>query len=357
MVWVFAALSVSGVAASGQSQGYTLTPEGQWKQEPPPAPGSDEAVIASARRAIAEERFGEAESVLDAWLEANERSSKAQTPEAFRLRGDALYAQDRETAALYDYELVIKKFPQSPEFVTALEREMEIALRYANGWKKKFLGLRIEDAGELAVEMLIRIQERLPGSTLAERAAIELADYYFREREMQQAAEAYELYTINFPNGPNRLRAMERRIYATIARFKGPEHDASGLINAKEQIKVFGMQYPAEAERQGLDTAMMARLDESAAAQMLDAAEWYRRTGDGAGARYTLKRLLHRHPQTAAARKAAQLLGVDVAPAERAAPEERTAPPTPASAEPAETPPAPGAGDQPSGAAPTPEGV
>lgn len=296
--------------AGAQPEQYSLTPGGEWKQTAAPEPGTDAAVIASARKAIAEENFEQAEEILDAWLEANERSGKAEVPEAHRLRGDALYAQDYETAALYDYEVVIKKFAGTPDYVTALERELDIAVRYANGWNKRFLGLRIEDAGDLAVEMLIRIQERLPGSTLAERAAIELADYYFRKRDMQLAAEAYELYVINFPNGPNRLRAMERRIYATIARFKGPRNDAAGLIDAKEQIKTFEMQYPAEAERQGLDTAMVARLDESAAAQMLDTAEWYGRVGDQAGARYTLRRLIAKHPQSTAARKAAQILGL-----------------------------------------------
>lgn len=307
------ALVCAWAAAGAQPEQYSLTPGGEWKQTAAPEPGTDAAVIASARKAIAEENFEEAEEILDAWLEANERSKKPEVPEAFRLRGDALYAQEYETAALYDYEVVIKKFAGTPDYVTALERELDIAVRYANGWPKRFLGLRIDDAGDLAVEMLIRIQERLPGSTLAERAGIELADYYFRERDMQLAAEAYELYVINFPNGPNRLRAMERRIYATIARFKGPRNDAAGLIDAKEQIKTFEMQYPAEAEKQGLDTAMIARLDESAAAQMLDTAEWYGRVGDMAGARYTLRRLIAKHPQSTAARKAAQILGLSAA--------------------------------------------
>lgn len=301
-----ATLFVAPCAA--QSESYTLNDDGSWTLQSAPDPASDAGVMAEARRLLAQNRAREAKRVLDEWIGANERSGKEHVPEAFRLRGDALVAMRDEYKALYDYETVIKRFPQSEEFVIAVERELDIGVRYAHGMKKKFLGMRIEDAGDLAAEILIRVQERMPGSALAERAAIELGDYYFRRREMRDAADAYDLYLINFPNGPNRMRAMERRIYASIARFRGPRHDASGLIDAQIQIESFALQYPTQAEREGLNSALISRLDESAAAHMLDTAEWYLRTKDDPSAALVLRRLVRKHPQTVAASRAMDIL-------------------------------------------------
>ncbi len=305
---LWAALCAGGAMA--QSSEFRPSETGEWRETKNLAVEGDEdqQALARAAQALADEDAAGARDLLNEWLDANERSKKPQVPRALLLRGDAYLALDQETMALYDYERIAKRFPQTEEYLTALEREVDIAVAYIHGKKRKFLGMRIEDAGEMGVEMLIRAQERLPGSAIAERAAIEMADYYFRERDMGLAADSYDLYVVNYPNGPNRLKAMERRIYASIARFQGPEHDASGLLDAREQIRVFAMQYPAEAQQQGLGAALSTRLDESAAAQRLTSAEWYLRIGDPAGGRLMLRRLLAKHPQTAAAEKARAIM-------------------------------------------------
>lgn len=306
------ALASAGITivATAQSSEFRPSDSGQWAPTRNLATegDEDEQALALAARAFADDDAAGARDILTEWLDSNERTKKKQVPAALLLRGDASLALDRETAALEDYEKLIKRFPQTEQYVAALERELEVGVAYVHGKKRKFLGIRFEDAGDLGVEILIRVQERLPSSALAERAAIEMADYYFREREMSLAADSYDLYVLNFPNGPNRLKALERRIYASIARFQGPEHDASGLLDAREQIRGFAAQYPDEARRQGLDSALVTRLDESAAAQRLNTAEWYMTTGDDAGCRLTLRRLLAKHPQTAAAEKARAIL-------------------------------------------------
>jgi hypothetical protein len=104
------------------------------------------------------------------------------------------------------------------------------------------------------------------------------------------------------------VRALERRIFANIALFKGPQYDASHLIDAREQIRSFASAFPAEAEESGLNDALLARIDESEAAQMLETSNWYLRRGDGASARFVLERLVRKHPRSLAASRALQIL-------------------------------------------------
>lgn len=288
-------------SALGQSSEYVLDGSGEWKQTVAPAAGSDEAVLAQARQALADKKPERTLALLNPWLEKNENSDKPLLAQAYLLRADAKTASGNEYKALYDYEHgVIERFPATPEYVTALERELEIAIRYVNGLRYKWLGMRIFDASDIGEELLIRIQERLPGSRLAERAGIELADHYYRTHELRLAGEAYELFLRNYPTSTHTMHAMKRRVESSVGQFKGPEYDTSALKDAKVLIGRFATLYPSEAEKAGLNDGLVARIDESAAAELLESATWYFRQNDLVSARYNLKRLIQKHPGTAA---------------------------------------------------------
>ena len=266
------------------------------------------SVVEQARKLMDDGEARRAKNVLDPFIEQYERKNNPWVPEALLLRGMALEAMTYEYTALYDYEAIAKRFPQSDAFPRAIERELEIALAYAAGKHRRWLGMRILDATDVAVELMIRVQERMPGSPIAERAAIELADYYYNRRDITLAGEAYTLYVENFPKGPNRIKAEQRRIYCDIARFKGPRYDASGLLDAQSRIRDFQRRYRAEAEAAGLNEGLVARLDESMAAQLLESAEWYLKRNDEASARLVLRRLARERPTTMAGGRAIDML-------------------------------------------------
>lgn len=287
--------------AFGQSQSFTLTPDGDLERVDAPTPGSDAALIAEARRQLAEDRPGRALELLDPFLSANENTNNPHLAAAYLARGDARVARGDEFRALYDYEALIRRFPASPEYVRAIDREREIAERYVRGLRRRFFGLRIMSAESIGEELLIRVQERLPGSPTAERAGMELAEFYFRKGDLKLAAEAYELFLQNYPNSANRAHAMKGQIVATVAKFKGPRYDTSSLLDARALIRRFEDLYPAEAAAEGLNDALVMRLEESAAGELLELASYYLRREDGVSARLALRRLLRDYPATEAA--------------------------------------------------------
>lgn len=327
-----AAALLAAAPARAQDTRFELNPDGTWTRVAEPAPGSDEELLVRARRLLADRYPATAKAILTEWIEAHAHEDHPLMPEALLLRGDARVAAGSEYKALYDYEEIIKLYPGSEQFVIALERELEIGIRYLSGLRRKFLGLRIDPANSTGEELLVRVQERLPGSRLAERAGLELANYYYRRSEMRQAAEAYEIFLVNFPGSEHRKFAMERRIKANIARFKGPRYDATGLIEARLLTEEFIELYPADAERAGLNDALLPWLDEAAASQVLESARWYFRRGDFPAARFTLRRLLRKHGGTAAATEALRIMH------ERGWIEPTPTPPTPPDTAPSDTP-------------------
>ena len=297
------------MTGGASAQDFILDPEGEWTAETTAAEGTDEWVMAQAAAFIANDNPDEARELLDDWIERNERTENAWLPRAYRLRGDARVMQHDEYEAIYDYEAVIRQFPGSEEYETAVVREMEIAQRYLGGLRRKLWGLfRVEPTRRLGEELMIRVQERLPGSRISEDAAIQLAEHYYNTRDLALAKEMFDIFQRNYPESEHAKDALLGQIYANVAQFKGPEYDASGLIEAELLLDRFVRRYPADALRSGIAEGLGSRIDESRAQQMLTTGRWYIDREDPASARFVFTRLLSQHPATNAAQSALRIM-------------------------------------------------
>ena len=294
-------LPTSALTAQDQFQ----LDDGHWQQVERYAPDSPEGELQAARKALVQGHPKTATKLAEAWI--SQYPNHPMLAEAHLVRGDALVARQKYFNALYDYEYVIRTYPASPQFHTALQREFEIARLYTQGLNRKFLGMRLLPADGEGEELLIRIQERAPGSQLGEQASLTLSDYYFDKGEMELAAEAYELFLQNYPESDHREWSMLRLIQASLARFKGPPFDPTGLIEAAQRLRMYREEYPAAAEKLGAD-ALLVRIDESLALGSLDAARWYELRHEPVSAAYIYQRVIADHPQTSAAQEAARRL-------------------------------------------------
>ncbi|QNN24639.1 outer membrane protein assembly factor BamD [Planctomycetales bacterium ZRK34] len=358
---------IAGVCSSStwaEQQTFELGDEG-FKQVQAPDPNTPEGQLHLIRAAIADDNGDDAIDMATDWIDNH--PNHPLLPEAYLLRGDARTSINHYFKALFDYELLIRSYPESSQFNQALERELKIADAYASGVKRRLWGMRIMPATGEAEELYIRIQERAPGKRIAEEAGIKLADYYYERSKMRSAADAYDLFLQNYPQSQWREHAMQRQVLANLATFKGPRFDATGLIEGQRRLEEYKRQYPAAAERIGAD-ALLTRIDETLATRDLLVAQWYEHTKDRVSAAFTYRRLIKDHPASAAARTALQRLQElePAAFAEAAAAQSTTAPlpepgsldkpEQPATVKPVdETPPAAGASELPTApTSPTP---
>lgn len=312
VVWKFAivvvfcsGLNPSFLAGLYAQQQYKLSDDDTWKQAQSADAASPEGQLMEARRALAAGEAARAENLASEWIDRNPRHPML--PEAYLTRGDALLAQDEEYDALFDYEFVARTFTGSDVFVTSLERELQIATKYAAGYRRKFFGMRILDAEDEAEELFIRVQERMPGSRLAEEAGMQLADFYFDRQRMSLAGDAYALFIENYPHSDRINKAKRRLIYANLASFKGPDFDAAGLYEARSHLLELAKVSPVEAQRLGAD-ALLTRIDESDADKMLSTARWYLRIHDPIAAELTIRRLLKKYPRSVAVADSLRLI-------------------------------------------------
>ena len=292
-----------GVSVYAQDR-YSLE-EGGWNKQTRYEASTPEGQLQTIRRALAQDDVQRALELADQWIEGY--PNHAMLPEAYLLRGDTLVAHKEYFKSLYDYEHVIRHYAATEAFHTAMEREFRIAKLFASGVKRRFIGMRILSAAGEAEEIFIRIQERSPGSHLGERASLALGDFYFDRAQMANAAEAYDLFLDNYPNSQYIERVMLRLIRASLATFKGPEFDPTGLIESAQRIKTFQQRFPAAAERIGTE-ALLVRIDESLALKMYYTAQWFESQGERVSAIYTYQRVVRDYAGTAAAQRAIEHL-------------------------------------------------
>lgn len=301
LLWIVTAVCSSPALAQER---FELGEEG-FEKVAEPEPGTPEGNLQEVRRLIAAGEGKKAEKWAKAWIK--EHPNHPLLADAYLLRGDAKALRSRYYEALFDYEFVIRAYPGSEHFHTALERELAVADAFGRGVKRHFLGLRMLPTAGEAEELYIRIQERAPGAKVAERAGIELADFYYRRSEMLLAAEAYELFLKNYPDSQWRERAMQRHILANLATFKGPRFDATGLIEAQQRLRDYQRDFPAAAERLGAES-LLTRIDETLATRAYLIADWYQRRDKPVSAVVMYKQVLKEHGGSLAARRAAERL-------------------------------------------------
>lgn len=287
--------------AGAQQVERDLSEVGAWSIVAEPELNTPAGELHLARQALAQQRYGDARRRMDTWLKKHKGDPLE--PEAYLVRGDSLLLQKEYYKSLYDYEYICRMFPGSEAFMIALEREFEVAQLFASGVRRKLWGVRWMRAYEEAEELFIRIQERAPGSKLAERAARALADHYYARRKMELAATMYDIYLKNHPNAGDSAEAMQRLVFSHLATFKGPAFDVSGLEEANGWLNILRTRYPAEAQQMRAE-ALQRRIEEARAEKMLVDADFYLRRKDEVSAKFMLDRLIRRHSSTLAAQRA-----------------------------------------------------
>ncbi len=294
----------------------TTAPAGQ----PVPNP-----VLDQVERLLDAHRDDDAHEILTPWMEAHPDATDRDR--AVFLLADVYYqsgSRDR-FKSFYFLDELMDKYPESRFFGLALQKQYQIADAYLNGYKNRFLGLRILTAEDEAIEMLYRIQERAPGSALAERSLLRTADYYFRSSQFELAADAYASYLRSYPRSAEVPYVKLRAAFSSLAQFRGSRYDATPLIDARSQFLELIDKYPALAAEENVQERIQ-RIDDTLAHKLYYTADFYRRTSHPGAAVYVYRSLIETYPNSRDA-QAAQLAlkkmprsALDQPPAARSAP-------------------------------------
>ena len=249
--------------------------------------------------------FSTAEAETLGWLLAHKGDPNYDF--ALYLMAESVNGDDDALRAFYYCDELMDGYPGSAYFTPALQLQYDIGDSLLNGRLLKVFGLRLLDGTDEGVEMMFRVQQRSPGSPLAERALLRTADFYFNDGEFDLAADAYGAHIKDYPRDPNLPEVLLRQAYSNYAQFTGVRFDPTPLVNARSQMEDLINKYPDIAARENLPSFIDA-IDKTLARKLWVTADFYRRTGKPQAQRTILKVLVAEYPQSDEAQQAKAFL-------------------------------------------------
>jgi len=230
------------------------------------------------------------------WIKNHDNKAPLRDQTVFLL-GQTFFQLDERIKAFYYFDEVMDEYPSSPLFYPALEMQYKIADDFLNGHKTRFLGLPLFTAEEEGIEMLFRIQQRSPGSPLAEKALLRTADYYYSEADYDLAHDVYTVYKNDYPRSPMIPTVLLRRAFSSLAQFRGVRFDSTQLIDGRAELVEIETAYPDLAAEENLQSLVM-QVDDTLAQKVFSTADFYRRTRQPRGAVFEYRLLIDRYPNS-----------------------------------------------------------
>jgi outer membrane assembly lipoprotein YfiO len=306
LIWVLAVALFVGSSPAQEPQSWELRSGKYWEQVKTPAsqPVSDET-LDRVEQLVSNGQYLAAKRQAVQWIRTHQKSPLRDR--AVFLLGQANFGYGDRIAAFYNFDEVLDLYPDSPLFNPALQRQYDVADAYLKGYKRRFLGMPAFSAEDEAIEMLYRIQQRSPGSPLAEKALLRTGDYYYRTSEFDLAADVYAAFVRSYPRSPEVPRVQLRQAFSYYAQFRGLRYDATPIIDAREQLTSVMQQYPKLAEEENI-APVIQRIDETFARKIYLTGDYYLRVRDPRAAAYTWRYLIETYPKSPDAELASRRL-------------------------------------------------
>jgi outer membrane protein assembly factor BamD (BamD/ComL family) len=286
--------------ATGES--FELRNGQYWERvsNPTTAPVTDET-LDRAGQLVEHNNNAAAKKLLINWLKREQTSPLRDR--ALYLLGLANYQYGDRIESFYNFDELMDKYNDSKYYYSSLEKQYQIADAYLSGYKRRFLGIPLLSAADEAVEMMFRIQQRSPGSPLAEKALKRTADYYYADAQYDLAVDAYQAFIDRYRRSPDIPQVRLKKAFAELAQFRGTKFDPTQVINARTSLEELAIDDPDLARQENL-VAVIDRIDAALARKVYQTAQFYRRTHEPEAAAYTLDYLVKYYPQSPEAQKA-----------------------------------------------------
>ncbi len=296
-------------------------------------PGAEaRRAYAEAKQAFDEKRFDDAVDLFEHVYETWPASRLA--PEAEFWAAESLY-HDGELRACF---IALKRFLELHSLYGRIDRVEKrlftVGTRQLAEGESGAFGLGIFTTSDEGVETLTYTSERFGSGEYADDALMEIAKYYRRKHELEDAKVQLMTLLERYPTTPYRFQA--RLILASTYRElnRGVPYDPGTLRAARHHYDLFIREVSAEptrateyAGRLDLARRRIREIDESLGGHELLTAKWYIHLEQDEAAAFYLSRTASLFSTTEAGREAAELLrgmGRDV-------PEAATEPAAPAS--------------------------
>jgi outer membrane protein assembly factor BamD len=215
----------------------------------------------------------------------------------FRLARQLNQKGDGE-AAFKEYQSLLQRYPQTPDFEQAVSEQIDIANAYLKGRKVRFLGIPLVSSMEKAEEMYTAILKTAPYSKHAPVSQFNLALAMEKGGKAQEAIAAYQKLIDKYPDSPAAAAAQYQigYVYQRLG-MEGKSQDLSALKESQNNYQDFLIQYPNSEKTQQAGENMKKMVSRESS-DTLRIARFYDFNKDFKAASIYYNDVIRRFPQT-----------------------------------------------------------
>lgn len=274
---------------------------GKWTKAAPPAKGTPEGELSLIRKLMRDGKNRKAVKAAKKFLDRYPASKLLE--DVSYLAGNAEFARNRYFQAFEWYETQLDYSPRGRYYKLAVRKEYEIAEKFLAGEKRVVLGAMKLSAKSEALEILTRVAEHVPGTPLAQKALMLVADWKFDNEKWLEAADAYNVFVELFPKSRKAAYAALHSAKAMYFSFRGTSFDDTPLLEAQQRFRNFAASYPDQAVKARVPETLR-QIAEVRAEKLLATGRFYERTEKSSAAVYYYKMLVKDFPQSQSANRA-----------------------------------------------------
>lgn len=223
--------------------------------------------------------------------------------------GQAYFFADRYPAANHQFELLLKKFPNSKYIDQVEARRFAIAmywLELSDKAPQAFYSVNFtnrtrpwRDTYGHALRILDRIRIDDPNGRLADDATLAAGNAYFQAGRYLKADEYYTDLIRTFPSSEHQFTAHYLGVQSKLQAYQGPDYSGQALTDAEKLVRQMRKQFPREAQQQrDFLNRTFARIQHLKAEREWARAQYHARRGEHRAARMFYARLLENFPST-----------------------------------------------------------
>ncbi|MCP4375000.1 MAG: outer membrane protein assembly factor BamD [bacterium] len=281
---------VSGVCMAAEGTEHVWK-NGKWVPAPKPAEGTPSGELALVRMHVDK---GNPKSALKAIKKFMIRyPNDERREEIMMLAGQAEMDRGHYDKAYERFNEQMDQYRNGEFYDRAVQRQYEIADAFLKGRKRRAMWMFRVSAIDRGIEILNAIADRAPGTVIAEKALLRVADYHYNAKEVVQAVEAYDHYIKMFPKSPRgRLgHAMLRAARATYAQYRGAAFDDTPLTEAQQRFMDYSERYPQEANKANVPM-VLSQIRNALVRRYYSSAQFYQRVGRKTAAIFYYKKVV-----------------------------------------------------------------
>lgn len=288
--------------------------------EPPPKPGSPEALLAGARELFRQGQYEKAESLFK-YVADKKKAPMAVAEEARYYEAESLRLQGKLPKAADTYVDLLNKFPNTAYREQALRHMFDIADFWLQDSRERFAELKEKNEGKRwfvspnfvhfekekplldeegrAIEKLEQVRYNEINGPLADQALFMAGSVKFLNEDYREADNYFSQIHEKHPNSPLAEKAVELAIISKHLSTGGADYDGRKVAEARKLVQAAFDNYPELAnKKKDFLARQLVGITLQQAEKDYKMAEFWKRTGHIGAAYFYFEMVQRRYPNT-----------------------------------------------------------